>query len=137
MVTAKIDANHNTIRRARDLDDLARILFPNNKNHQRAFLAIYIELKWADDQFLPTLAPTAEKHSITRRTLQTVRAKMRRLGLIDHISRFNKRYGYREGWTFSKRYAQSFKRLIQLAEDFGQSQGEAQEMKDRACLKYV
>jgi len=86
MVSTKIDANHNKIRRAQDLDELAAVLFPGNKNHQKTFLAIFVELKWNESQFLPSLGPIADKHGISRRTLETVRAKMRRIGLIDHVS---------------------------------------------------
>lgn len=137
MVSTKIEFDHNKVRRARDLDEFAALLFPGNRNHQRVFLILFVEIKWADEQFVGDLWPAARDHAVTRRVFETVRAKMRRLGIIDHVSRFNKGYGYREGWTLSKRYAQSFKRLIQLAEDFGQRQGEVQEMKDRECLKYV
>lgn len=28
---------------------------------------------------------------------------MRRLGLIDHVSRFNQQYAYREAWTLANR----------------------------------
>ena len=63
------------------LDELAKALFPGNRNHQRTFLVIFAELKWAEGTFLPALDPLAQQHGISPRTLQTVRAKMRRLGL--------------------------------------------------------
>jgi hypothetical protein len=54
-------------------------------------LSVFVELKYADDQFLPNLEWVADKHGISRRVLETVRAKLRRLGILDHVSRFNKR----------------------------------------------
>jgi len=45
---------------------------------------------------VPNLAKIAEQHAVSKRTLERVRAKMRRMGLIDHVSRFNAAYGYRE-----------------------------------------
>jgi hypothetical protein len=104
IVSTKVDLNHNKVLRVETLDELAVILFPGNKNHQRIFLAIFVELKWADGQFLTALEPIADQHGFSRRSLETVRAKMRRLGLIDHVSRFNRKHGYREGWALSGKF---------------------------------
>ena len=135
--STKIDINHNKISRIDGLDDMARILCPGNKNHQAALLAVFVELKWAPDQFLPTLDPVADKHGISRRTLETVRAKMRRLGIIDHVSRFNQRYGYREGWVFSQRFEKSLARLAELtAEHKGNIQC-ARKQKDFDAFRYL
>jgi hypothetical protein len=137
VVSTKIEANHNKLARVRDLDELARALFPGNRNHQRIFLAVFVELKWADGQFLPALEPVAEKHGLSRRSLETVRSKMRRLGLIDHVSRFNKRHGYREGWVFSNKFGNALRILADLTESLRERRGHAGERKDRDCLKYV
>lgn len=133
----KIDLNCSRIVRIRDLDELAEVLFPNNKLHQKTFLAVYVELKWAKDQFLPALKPIAARHGISRRTLETVRAKMRRLGLIDHVSRFNQKHGYREGWIMSPRFGNSLRRLANLIEDLRDQRGSRQEAKDRQLLNYL
>ena len=135
--TTKIDLNHSKITRFEDLDELAKVLFPGNRNHQRCFLAIFVELKWAPDQFLPTLEPIAEKQNISGRTLETVRAKMRRLGLIDHVSRFNQRHGYREGWVFSKRFERSLEQLARLAERLKAPREPSQKDKDRDAHRYL
>lgn len=113
-MSTKIDLSHNRVARIEDLDELAAILFPGNKNHQRIFVAIFVEIKWAEGQFLPALEPVADKYGLSRRVLETVRAKMRRLGLIDHVSRFNQRQGYREGWVFSTRFSRALSRLAQI-----------------------
>ena len=137
MTSTKIDLNCSRIARIEDLDELAAVLFPNNKNHQRAFLAVFIELKWADGQFLPALEPVANQHGISRRTLETVRAKMRRLGLIDHVSRFNQRHGYREGWVFSNRFARALGKLASLTAGLRECRNTAQERKERALFSYL
>lgn len=137
MTRTKIDLNCSRIMRLEDLDELAAVLFPNNRNHQRAFLAVFVELKWADGQFLTTLEPVADKHGISRRTLETVRAKMRRLGLIDHVSRFNRKYGYREGWVFSNRFARTLDKLAQVTARFRERRNATQERKDRDLLSYL
>ena len=137
MTSAKIDVNYSRIARIQDLDELAVVLFPGNKNHQRCFLAVFVELKWAEDQFLPALEPVADKHGISRRTLETVRAKMRRLGLIDHVSRFNKRHGYREGWVFSNRFTQALIALASLTKSLRERKGPSQEQKERELHRYI
>ncbi|NUM53487.1 MAG: hypothetical protein HUU46_07575 [Candidatus Hydrogenedentes bacterium] len=137
MTSTKIDLNCSKIARIRDLDELAAVLFPGNKSHQKTFLAIFVELKWSDGQFLRALEPVGIKHGITPRTMETVRAKMRRLGFIDHVSRFNKRYGYREGWVFSNRFDSALYRLAETAGLLREQRSPLQERKDRDALKYL
>jgi hypothetical protein len=137
MPSTKIDLNHSRISRMEGLDDLARTLFPGNKTHQRVFLAIFVEIKWAPEQFLPALDPIAEKHNISPRTLETVRAKMRRLGIIDHVSRFNQRYGYREGWVFSGRFEKSLTRLAELTAEYKGCANYARKQKDFDAFRYL
>ena len=137
MALTKIDMNHSRIARIEDLDELAPILFPGNKNHQRIFLAIFIEIKWAKDQFLPALEPVADKYDLSRRVLETVRAKLRRMGLIDHVSRFNQRHGYREGWVFSGKFARAMSRLAEIPDRLRRKKGPAQEAKDRSVHQYI
>lgn len=133
----KIDINHSGISRMEGLDELGKVLFPHNKTQQQVFLAVFVELKWAPDQFLPALEPIADKHGFSHRTLETVRAKMRRLGLIDHVSRFNKKHGYREGWVFSKRFETSLIRLTTLLQGFKDTSKLEQERKDRDLHYYL
>ena len=94
-----------------DLADLSELLFPGNRNQQHAFLVIWISLKWAKNCMVPNLAIPAEKHGVSRRTLERVRAKMRRMGLIDHVSRFSAEWGYREGWSLSARFERGLRAL--------------------------
>ena len=53
MVTSKIDVSFNRIARLADLSDLAEMLFPGNRNHQHAFLVIWISLKWVHNHMVP------------------------------------------------------------------------------------
>lgn len=101
-----------------DPSDLAEMLFPGNRNQQYAFLAIWITLKWTDNHMVPNLSGMARKHDISKRTLERVRAKMRRMGLIDHVSRFNAKYGYKEGWVLSSRFERSLNLLAVLMKSF-------------------
>lgn len=137
MPATKIDLNHNKIARIQGLDELAGILFPGNRNHQKIFLAIFIELKYASGDFLPNLTPLCEKYDFTPRMLETVRSKMRRMGLIDHVSRFNKAHGYREGWVFSNRFSRALSRLAELIQGFRERKDPLQERKDRDLFVYI
>ena len=59
------------------------------------------------------------------------------MGVIDHVSRFNKAYGYREGWVFSSRFSRALRRLIELTKDFRDRKDALQEKKDRDVFVYV
>jgi len=50
--------------------------------------------------------------------LERVRAKMRRMGMIDHVSRFNAKRGYREGWILSTRFEKSLGQLAEMVAGF-------------------
>ena len=137
MASTKIEVNHNKIDRLRELDDFARLLFPGNRNHQKVFLAVFIEMKYSADRFLPSFAFICEKYQISPRVLETVRSKMRRMGLIDHVSRFNSRYGYREGWIFSGRFKKACCRLGDFPAAVQERRGIVQEQKDRDLFRYL
>ena len=137
MPCTKIELNHNKIARTQGLDELAKILFPGNRNHQKIFLAIFIELKYASNEFLSSLTPLCEKYDLSPRMLETVRSKMRRMGIIDHVSRFNRAYGYREGWIFSSRFSRSLARLAELIQNFKEQKDILQGRKDRDLFMYL
>jgi hypothetical protein len=135
--TTKIAFNFNSIGRLESLDQFGALLFPRNKNHQRLFLAIFIELKYADHQFLSSMEWVADKYGLSRRVLEIVRAKMRVLGLIDHVSRFNRKHGYQEGWIFSNRFVTSSLRLSKFPDQFKEIKDAQQEQRDRDLFRYL
>jgi hypothetical protein len=137
MPATKIEFSCNKIARIKDLDELAALLFPGSRDQQKVFLAIFIELKYSKGQFIPYLRPLCEKYDFTPRQLETVRSKMRRLGVIDHVSRFNKTHGYKEGWVFSSRFSHSLARLADLTNDFKERKDALQERKDRDLFRYL
>ena len=137
MLNTKIEFNSNKIARVQGLDEVAPLLFPGNRKHQRVFLAIFIELKYAPAQFLPHLSSLCNTYGFSPRMLETVRSKMRRLGIIDHVSRFNKSHGYREGWVFSNRFTNALLRLGELSRDMRDKTDGHQEQKDRDLFMYV
>jgi len=137
MARTKIEFNAKKIDRIQGLDELAAMLFPGNRNHQKVFLAIFVEIKYSKELFIPYLQPLCDKYGFSPRTLETVRSKAVRLGLIEHISRLNKKFGYRDGWVFSSRFSRSLARLSELLQDLKDRKDPLQERKDRDLFRYV
>jgi hypothetical protein len=111
MINTRIELTHNRITRIEDASDLAELLFPGNWNQQHCFLVVWYTLKWDGHRLVPNLGRSAQSQGISRRTLERVRAKLRRLGLLDHVSRFSARHGYREGWILSSRFEHGLRQL--------------------------
>lgn len=110
----KISFNHR--KEISDYSDLVEMLFPGNRNQQHAAACILFELKWADN-IVPNLVYIENKYNTTRRILQRTRAKLSKLGLIEHISSFNSRYGGKQGWKLSTRFESSLRRLADKCTD--------------------
>lgn len=91
----KISFNHR--KEISDYSDLVEMLFPGNRNQQHAAACILFELKWTG-LLIPNMANFETQYNISRRILQRTRAKLSRIGLIEHISSFNSRYGGQSGW---------------------------------------
>ena len=106
----KINFNHR--KEISDYSDLVEILFPGNRNQQHAAVCILFELKWANN-IVPNMANFETRYCISHRILQRARAKLSRLGLIEHVSYLNNRYGGQQGWKLSSRFERG---LNQLAE---------------------
>jgi hypothetical protein len=107
----KIDFQHRRIPQT-DLADLIEMLVPGNRSQQHAAAAIFFELKWAY-RIVPNLAYLEKKYSISRRILQRARARLTRLGLIEHISYLNSRYGGQHGWKLSGRFETALRQLAE------------------------
>ena len=137
MARTKIEFNAKKVDRIQGLDELAALLFPGNRNHQKVFLAIFIEIKYSKKLFIPSFRPLCDTCGFSPRMLETVRSKAVRLGLIEHISRLNKKLGYRDGWIFSSRFSHSLTRLSELFQDLKDRKDTLQERKDRDLFRYL
>ena len=134
----KIEINPTVARRITGLDDLARVFFPDNRTHRRVFIAIWTGIKYADGQFMPSGSDPTEIQGVSPRIVETVRAKMKRLGLIKRISHFNPAFGGRSGWTFSSRFLSCLRGLVSVTDRSMQVSGcLTDEKKDRDCVLYV
>ncbi len=108
--STKIEFRYRRIGRIDDLTDIVVMLFPGNRNQQYAAARILMALR-AAKQPIPTLADLECRFSISRRTLQRARAKLARLGVIEHVTWMNSRYGGQQGWRLSGRMSSSLRQL--------------------------
>jgi hypothetical protein len=108
----KMDFHHRRISQISDFTELIEMLFPGNRNQQHAAACIFFELKWANGM-VPNLAYLGKQCSISRRILQRTRAKLARLGFIEHVSYLNSRYGGQHGWKLSTRFERGLKVLAE------------------------
>ena len=127
--------NFNYRKEISDWSDLVEMLFPGNRNQQHAAACILIELKWADD-LISNLGYLEKRYNISRRILQRTRAKLSRLGLIEHISSFNMRYGGKAGWKLSTRFERSLNQLAHKCVGFRDIRMSSKE-KDSMLVDYA
>ena len=111
----KISFNHR--KDISDYSDLVEMLFPGNRNQQHAAACILFELKWTD-LLMPNMANLETQYDISRRILQRTRAKLSKLGLIEHISYLNSRYDGQHGWKLSTRFERALNQLAQKCAGF-------------------
>jgi hypothetical protein len=119
-VPTKIDFQYRRISQISDFTELIEVLFPSNRSQQHAAACIFFELKWAK-HIVPNMAHIEKRYYISRRTLQRTRAKLATLGIIEHISHLNTRYGGQHGWRLSTRFERSLNQLGSKCADYRQA----------------
>jgi hypothetical protein len=117
-----------------DAPDLVAMLFPRNENQQHAAACILFELKWAA-AIVPSLSPLERRCGISRRTLQRTRAKLTRIGLIEHVSSLNARYGGQSGWKLSTRFASALRQLAGKVEHWAAAKGTGRREREAVLLE--
>ena len=108
--STKISFNHRKIQQIDDITDLAVMMFPGNRNQQHAAGRIMLALK-SSTELVISFGDLPRQYNISRRTLERTRAKLARLGLIEHVSWMNRRYGGRQGWKLSGRMSTALRHL--------------------------
>ena len=131
----KIDFHHRRIPQITDFTELMQMLFPGNRNQQHAAACIYFELKWADG-IVPSLTFIEKGHHVSRRILQRTRAKLSQLGLIEHVSYLNSRYGGQNGWKLASRFESALVRLAEICCTLRDTKYWSKE-KDRVLLEFA
>jgi hypothetical protein len=122
----KIDFHHRKISSVSDFTELIEMMFPGNRDQQHAAACIFFELKWAK-HMVPNLAHIEKRYDISRRILQRARAKLSRLGLIEHVSYLNSRYGGQHGWRLSTRFERTLNQLGLKCADYRSMAGDSKE----------
>jgi len=112
------------------------MLFPGNKNQQHAAARILFELKWGES-IAPNMAYMETKYNISRRTLQRTRAKLARLGLIEHISYLNSRYGGQSGWKLSGRFGSALRLLAEKFERWKEDKQTTKKEKEKMLVDII
>ena len=131
--STKIEFRQRKMSRLADITDLVEMMFPGNKNQQHAAARVLLHLKAAKD-LVPNLKQLEQQHRISRRTLQRTRAKLARLGLIEHISWMNTRYGGQQGWKLSGRMSTALRQLADKIDDWRNDQHETQREKEAVLV---
>lgn len=115
--STRISFRYRSIPQLSDFSELMEMLFPGNRNQQHAAACIFIELKWSH-HIVPNMAYMESKYDISRRILQRTRAKLAKLGLIEHVSYLNSRYGGEQGWKLSSRFETALRALAAKCAQF-------------------
>lgn len=115
--STKIGFRYRRISQLDDITDLVELFFPGNRNQQHAAGRILLTLRSAKEP-LPSLSHLEQDPAISRRTLQRTRAKLARLGLIEHVSWMNSRYGGQHGWKLSSRMSTALRQLADRIDDW-------------------
>lgn len=131
--STKIVFRYRRISQISDYTELVEILFPGNRNQQHAGARILFELKWAKSM-VPNMAYMESKYNISRRTLQRARAKLARLGLIEHISYLNSRYGGQDGWKLSGRFSSALRLLAEKFNTWRNDKQKARMEKEKVLI---
>ena len=134
--STKIEFRHRRISEIADLTDLVAILFPGNGNQQHAAARILLAIKSAKVP-LSSLCDLETGHAISRRTIQRARAKLARLGLIEHVTWMNSRYGGRTGWRLSGRMSAALRLLAGKVEGWREDQRPQRREKDEQLVELL
>ena len=113
----KIDFRHRRVAQLADVADLVEVMFPGNRNQQHAAARILLALKMADGP-MASLGTVERRYGMSRRTLQRTRAKLHRLGIIEHVSWMNSRYGGQHGWRLSAKMSTALRQLAGKVDDW-------------------
>ena len=132
----KIEFRSRRISQIQDVTDLVAMLFPGNTNQQHAAARILLALKWASGM-VPNLAYLEAKYGISRRVLQRARAKLARLGLIEHVSWMNSRYGGQQGWKLSGRMSTGLRQFADKVDSWRKDERSAQKRKDEQLVELL
>jgi hypothetical protein len=131
--STKIDFRYRRVRQLGDIADLVEMLLPGNRNQQHAAARILLELR-ASQEPVTSLYHLEQKHGISRRTLERTRAKLARLGLIEHVTWMNSRYSGQQGWKLSSRMGTALRQLADRIDEWRKDERPERMEKDEVLV---
>ena len=134
--STKINFRYRKVRDIDDVTDLVVILFPGNRNQQHAAARMLLALKDAKD-LLDSFRDLEDKFNISRRTIERTRAKLARLGLIEHVSWMNRRYDGRQGWKLSGRMSTALRSFADRIDNWRNDNTPDQKEKDKILISVL
>ncbi len=134
--STKINFRYRRISQIGDITDLVEMLFPGNRNQQHAAARILLASKTATEPIY-SLSYLEERYGISRRTLQRTRAKLSRLGLIEHVTWMNTRQGGREGWKLSSRMSTALRQLADKIDNWRKDDQPERKLKDEQLAELL
>ncbi len=132
----KIDFRYRRISQISDITEMVDMLFPSNRNQQHAAARILLALKAASVP-VPSLSFLEDKYNISRRTLQRTRAKLSRLGLIEHVTWMNTRYNGQQGWKLSSRMSTALRQLADKIDQWRKDDRPERILKDEQLVELL
>ncbi len=115
--STKIEFRYRRVSEIEDITDLVEMMLPGNRNQQHAAARILLALK-ASSEPVQCMSHLEREHGISRRTLQRTRAKLARVGIIEHVSSLNACYGGQHGWKLSSRMSTALRQLADRIDDW-------------------
>ena len=134
--STKINFRYRKVRDIDDVTDLVVIFFPGNRNQQHAAARMLLALKDVKD-LLNSFRDIEGKFNISRRTIERTRAKLARLGLIEHVSWMNRRYDGRQGWKLSGRMSTALRSFADRIDNWRNDNTPDQKEKDKILISVL
>lgn len=134
--SSKIDFRYRKVQRIDDVTDLVTILFPGNRNQQHAAARMLMALRCAGE-IRRSFRELQNEYGISRRTLERTRAKLSRLGLIEHVTWMNSRYGGQDGWILSGRMSTALRQLADNIDSWRKDRGPERKRKEELLVKLL
>ena len=134
--STKINFRYRKVRDIDDVTDLVVIFFPGNRNQQHAAARMLLALKDVKD-LLNSFRDIEDKFNISRRTIERTRAKLARLGLIEHVSWMNRRYDGRQGWKLSGRMSTALRSFADRIDNWRNDNTTDQKEKDKILISVL
>ncbi|NOG53187.1 MAG: hypothetical protein HND57_02465 [Planctomycetes bacterium] len=102
-------------------------------NQQHAAARILLALK-GQSGLVSSLSHLQGQYGVSRRTLERTRAKLARLGLIEHHTWMNSNFPGQSGWRLSTRFTASLRQLANKVDEWRMDSSPGRKEKDERLV---